>query len=142
MLRAVDPERFDSTGNPVEVLARATAVRLHELAGDAGYVEQVAAAAARLDALLTSPSWYSTLAGDAPRAIAYFSPEFGIGESLPLYSGGLGVLAGDHLMSASDLGVPIVGVGLFYHRAISRRLWMPLAGRRNRTRALKPFRCP
>ncbi len=53
--------------------------------------------------------------------IAYFSAEFGLHESLPLYSGGLGVLAGDHLKSASDLGIPLVGVGLFYARGYFRQ---------------------
>src|SRR5260370_11188095 len=51
---------------------------------------------------------------DGPAAIAYFSPEFGITAALPQYSGGLGILAGDHLKTASDLGVPIIGVGLLY----------------------------
>jgi starch phosphorylase len=62
---------------------------------------------------LTTPRWYQALP-DAPASIAYFSPEFGITEVLPQYSGGLGILAGDHLKAASDLGVPILGVGLLY----------------------------
>ena len=136
VLRAVDPERFDATGNPVEVLAYATDARLHQLAGDAGYVEQVARAAARLDTLLNEASWYATLGGDAPRSIAYFSPEFGIGESLPLYSGGLGVLAGDHLKSASDLGVPIVGVGLFYRQGYFRQVLTAAGAQREEFREL------
>ena len=53
--------------------------------------------------------------GDSSPTIAYFSAEFGINELLKIYSGGLGILAGDHLKSASDLGLPLVGVGLFYH---------------------------
>src|SRR5581483_3240103 len=56
-----------------------------------------------------------------PKAIAYFSPEFGITEVLPQYSGGLGILAGDHLKTASDLGVPIIGVGLLYRRGYFRQ---------------------
>ncbi len=62
----------------------------------------------------SEPRWYQGLPEPKPEAIAYFSPEFGITAALPQYSGGLGILAGDHLKSASDLGVPIVGVGLFY----------------------------
>ena len=62
---------------------------------------------------------------DAPGAIAYFSPEFGLSEALPQYSGGLGILAGDHLKAASDLGVPIVGVGLFYRNGYFRQLLTP-----------------
>ena len=68
-----------------------------------------------------APRWYETLPG-APGAIAYFSPEFGLSEALPQYSGGLGILAGDHLKAASDLGVPIVGIGLFYRNGYFRQL--------------------
>ena len=62
------------------------------------------------------------------RAIAYFSPEFGVSEDLPQYSGGLGVLAGDHLKGAADIGLPLVGVGLFYdhgyfHQKLDERGW-------------------
>src|SRR5690606_28451607 len=61
------------------------------------------------------------LGADAPRCIAYFSPEFGITAAMPQYSGGLGILAGDHLKAASDLGVPMIGVGLFYRRGYFRQ---------------------
>src|SRR5439155_4882123 len=61
------------------------------------------------------PRWYqSQQDGSLPKSIAYFSPEYGITEVLPQYSGGLGILAGDHLKAASDLGVPMIGVGLLY----------------------------
>ncbi len=89
--------------------------RLAELADDPAYLESLAAAQASLDAYLTEDRWYQRRGGDdAPRSIAYFSPEYGITAVLPQYSGGLGILAGDHLKSASDLGIPIVGVGLLY----------------------------
>ncbi|MEP6798594.1 MAG: alpha-glucan family phosphorylase, partial [Lapillicoccus sp.] len=104
-------------GDPVQLLAALSAERLAELAGDAGFVDQVTAAKSSLDEYMTSDRWYQGWAEeqiDAPKSIAYFSPEFGITHVLPQYSGGLGILAGDHLKSASDLGVPIVGVGLFY----------------------------
>jgi starch phosphorylase len=61
-------------------------------------------------------SWWERTHGDPGFLVAYFSPEFGLSEALPIYSGGLGILAGDHLKSASDLGVPLVGVGLFYRQ--------------------------
>ena len=73
--------------------------------------------AADLDHYLRDPRWYQNQiarTSGLPAAIAYFSMEFGVTEVLPNYSGGLGILAGDHLKSASDLGVPIVGVGLLY----------------------------
>ena len=56
-----------------------------------------------------------------PRPVAYFSAEFGLHESIPIYSGGLGVLAGDHIKSASDLGIPLVGIGLFYGQGYFRQ---------------------
>src|SRR5205807_6127879 len=86
---------------------------------------------------LTQPRWYQKYqaiqagragAGSLPESIGYFSPEFGITEVLPQYSGGLGILAGDHLKAASDLGVPIIGVGLLYgagyfRQSLSRDGW-------------------
>ncbi len=87
------------------------------------------AAKADLDRYLSGERWYQRKAGaDAPRAIAYFSPEYGITAVLPQYSGGLGILAGDHLKAASDLGVPLVGVGLLYRhgyfkQSLSREGW-------------------
>jgi starch phosphorylase len=85
-------------------------------------------AAADLDRYLSEPRWYQGLNEDAPACIAYFSPEFGITEVLPQYSGGLGILAGDHLKAASDLGVPLIGVGLLYQagyfkQSLSRDAW-------------------
>ena len=68
---------------------------------------------------LSGDLWYQGYAAETPAApvsIGYFSPEFGITEVLPQYSGGLGILAGDHLKAASDLGVPIIGVGLLYRQ--------------------------
>ncbi|MDX6539061.1 MAG: glycogen phosphorylase [Gaiellales bacterium] len=107
-------------GNPVAMLAAATPARLAELAADDGFRERMAHAAERLDGHLHGPSWYGTLS-PAPSAIAYFSPEYGLTEALPQYSGGLGILAGDHLKAASDLGVPIVGIGLFYRSGYFRQ---------------------
>ncbi len=103
------------------MLAAVPSGRLEALAGDAGFRDRLARAEARLDEHLTAPSWYDTLPV-APQAIAYFSPEFGLSEALPQYSGGLGILAGDHLKAASDLGVPIVGIGLFYRNGYFRQL--------------------
>src|SRR6478609_6779257 len=121
VLAEVDPGGLAATsGNPVGMLAGASPARLAELAADAGFRERLASAVARLDDRLAAPGWYATLP-DAPGAIAYFSPEFGLSEALPQYSGGLGILAGDHLKAASDLGVPIVGVGLLYRNGYFRQ---------------------
>jgi len=97
--------------------------RLDELARDADFVERVR----RLDRseaeYLTRPSWFQdTCTLEPPPVIAYLSMEYGLTDALPLYSGGLGVLAGDHLKTASDLGVPVVAVGLFYREGYFRQM--------------------
>ena len=128
LFSSISPETWLSTGHdPVALLGEITPERLEELANDADFVARAASLAADLERYLTEPRWYQSLT-DAPPAIGYFSPEFGIAAALPQYSGGLGILAGDHLKSASDLGVPIIGVGLFYRagyfrQAISREGW-------------------
>jgi starch phosphorylase len=121
LLRDVDPAEFAAAGgNPVTMLASVSPDRLDHLATDPAFVARLAAVEARLDARLAGASWYGGVA-DAPSLIAYFSPEFGVSEALPLYSGGLGVLAGDHLKACSDLGVRLVGVGLFYRQGYFRQ---------------------
>ncbi|MGA8248181.1 MAG: alpha-glucan family phosphorylase [Nocardioides sp.] len=113
----VDAETWQATKHdPVRLLGAVSPSRLEALATDQGFLDRLGAAKADLDAYLGGERWYSRRAGaDAPTRIAYFSPEFGIAAALPQYSGGLGILAGDHLKAASDLGVPLVGVGLLYH---------------------------
>jgi starch phosphorylase len=110
----VDPVIWERVGHdPVALLGAVESDRLAELARDRRFLRRLADAADDLREYMTAPRWYQTL-GDAPRAIGYFSPEYGIAAALPQYSGGLGILAGDHLKAASDLGVPILGVGLLY----------------------------
>lgn len=119
--------------DPLRLLGEVSAARWAELAGDASYVRRVAEVRADLASYLTEDRWYqraSAAEPDAtwPRSIAYFSPEYGITSVLPQYSGGLGILAGDHLKAASDLGAPIVGVGLLYRhgyfkQALSHEGW-------------------
>ncbi|MHB1802440.1 MAG: alpha-glucan family phosphorylase, partial [Actinomycetes bacterium] len=106
--------------------------RLAELAADRRFGRRLSDAVEELHEYLTGDRWYQQLATRAdsplPGSIAYFSPEFGITAALPQYSGGLGILAGDHLKSASDLGVPVIGVGLLYtygyfRQSLSREGW-------------------
>ncbi len=130
VFQAVDPELWDATfHDPVRLLGAVRKQRLTELAGDTEFLERLEVAAADLDAYLTGERWFQGLPeSERPASIAYFSPEFGITSVLPQYSGGLGILAGDHLKSASDLGVPIVGVGLLYRhgyfrQSLSREGW-------------------
>ena len=128
LFASMDPVEWDNTGHdPIALLGAVGPKRLAELAADSAFVANAAAQLADLHDYIEQPRWYQGLK-DAPAAIGYFSPEFGIAAALPQYSGGLGILAGDHLKSASDLGVPIIGVGLFYRagyfrQAISREGW-------------------
>ncbi|MGC2998123.1 glycosyltransferase family 1 protein [Streptomyces sp. G35A] len=122
LFRSVDPERWAASGcDPVRLLGGVAPERLAELAGDRGFLDRLDAAAADLDAYMTGARWYQAQTDRLPAAVAYFSPEFGITAALPQYSGGLGILAGDHLKAASDLGVPLVGVGLLYRHGYFRQ---------------------
>ena len=118
LFATIDPALWNTVkGDPVAMLGALHPERLAALAADADFVAMVRSAAQDLQHYLLDPRWYQESAAQGavlPAAIAYFSPEFGITSVLPQYSGGLGILAGDHLKSASDLGVPIVGVGLLY----------------------------
>ena len=128
LFQSIDPAIWADTGHdPIALLGAVDTQRLAELADDGDFVRSANSLLGDLHRYLTEPRWYQGLK-DAPAAIGYFSPEFGIAAALPQYSGGLGILAGDHLKSASDLGVPIIGVGLFYRagyfrQAISREGW-------------------
>jgi len=119
----VDPALWEQVaGDPVAFLGALDRERLDALAADPQEVARVQAAAADLRTYLEQPRWYQRQTGTGlPASIAYFSPEFGIAAALPQYSGGLGVLAGDHLKAASDLGVPVVGVGLLYRAGYVRQ---------------------
>jgi glycogen phosphorylase len=112
------PSRELAEQDPVTLLSRVPQDRLARLAADPEFLGRLAAASDDLRDYLTGPRWYQAESeagnGGPPTAIAYFSPEFGITAALPQYSGGLGILAGDHLKAASDLGVPLIGVGLLY----------------------------
>ena len=100
--------------HPAHMVRTTSSERLEALATDQAIVRDIAAAKGRLDAAITGPTWFAARADTPLGTVAYFSPEFGLTEALPQYSGGLGVLAGDHLKASSDLGVPLVGVGLLY----------------------------
>jgi glycogen phosphorylase len=130
VFRSVDPQVWQRVDHdPMRLLAAVGRERLAELADDGSFRDAVAAARASLDDYLSGERWYARRAGeDAPRSIAYFSPEYGITAVLPQYSGGLGILAGDHLKAASDLGIPLTGVGLLYRhgyfkQSLSRDGW-------------------
>ncbi|MDR1189714.1 MAG: alpha-glucan family phosphorylase, partial [Bifidobacteriaceae bacterium] len=129
LLEGIDPDLWAKVhGDPVALLGELSPERLAELAADAAFTGRVRDLDEDLERYLTEPRWYQARDGGSPTAIAYFSPEFGITAALPQYSGGLGILAGDHLKSASDLGVPVVGVGLLYRsgyfkQSLTREGW-------------------
>jgi starch phosphorylase len=129
LFASISPDIWEEIGHdPVSLLGAISPARLNQLADDEHFVNRANALRDDLHAYLTEPRWYQGLGDDAPASIAYFSPEFGIAAALPQYSGGLGILAGDHLKSASDLGVPIIAAGLFYRagyfrQGISREGW-------------------
>ena len=119
LFRWVDKDAWEAMSHdPVRLLGQVPRPRLDQLAADPGFLRYLQETEAGLGRYLTAPRWFQTRAetqrASPLRLVAYFSPEFGISEALPQYSGGLGVLAGDHLKASSDLGVPLVGVGLFY----------------------------
>ncbi|MFM7449021.1 MAG: alpha-glucan family phosphorylase [Leptolyngbyaceae cyanobacterium] len=125
LFRRLDMERWESScHNPVLMLGSLSQKRLQEVAEDEGFLAQMDRAAQQLDTYLSDRTWYrknrvpvanGQAASQPPQeCYAYFSAEFGLTDCLPIYSGGLGVLSGDHLKSASDLGLPLVGVGLLY----------------------------
>jgi glycogen phosphorylase len=129
LFASIDRERWDAAGHdPIRLLGEVPPERLARLAEDRRFLRRLSDAAEDLHEYLEGPRWYQSLAsaGGAtaapPAAIAYFSPEFGITAALPQYSGGLGILAGDHLKTASDLGVPIIGVGLLYRHGYFTQL--------------------
>ncbi|MBJ7322098.1 alpha-glucan family phosphorylase [Rhodococcus fascians] len=110
--------------DPVAVLGAVAPGRLEELAEDASFLAELDAAEADLHDYLARPLWYQNELAEGralPSGIGYFSMEFGVTEVLPNYSGGLGILAGDHLKAASDLGLPLIGVGLLYRSGYFRQ---------------------
>jgi glycogen phosphorylase len=125
-LDPVNWERFHH--NPVQTLLETPAARLEALAADADYLAQYAEVLKHFDAYMNKGKWgegdvWAAKNAAAMKPVAYFSMEYGFHESLPIYSGGLGVLAGDHCKSASDLGLPFTAVGMLFHQGYFRQLF-------------------
>lgn len=117
----IDPAAWSGLGrNPVALLTHIDSSRTNELASDGKFLSKLHEALMIQESYLqgTQKTWFEQNYGILARSylVAYFSAEFGVASCLRLYSGGLGILSGDHLKAASDLGVPLVGVGLFYKR--------------------------
>ena len=119
----LDADLWERTHNPWLILLNLSPRRLELLAQDPAFLAQYGRAVqARQDYARASTWWSEASADRAPMKVAYFSMEYGIGEPLPIYSGGLGVLAGDHLKTASDLGIPLVAIGLMYQSGYFRQM--------------------
>ncbi len=120
--QTMDPEIWSRTRNPYVVLQNLTQERLNELAQDKAFIQRLQTTMAAREKYCCRPGWYGETYADAKlKHVAYFSMEFGLGKALPLYAGGLGILAGDYLKAASDLGVPLVGIGLLYQEGYFRQ---------------------
>ena len=118
LFRRIDKKLWETVGhNPVRLLGEVDQDRLEALANDDGFHVHLGRVLTEQRRHMRRKTWYSKTFGENDGvSIAYFSAEFGLTECLPIYSGGLGILAGDHLKAASELGVPIVGVGLLYQK--------------------------
>lgn len=121
--QGLSPTVWERTENPWLILLSLSDRRIAELANDQAFRAQLDEILAARDEYLNGSTWYKERFPDSPvGGMAYFSMEYGLGEALPLYSGGLGVLAGDHLKTASDLGLPLTAVGLLYQEGYFRQM--------------------
>lgn len=128
LFRAIDRELWDAVDhNPIRLINETSEERLVRLAADAAFIARLQFCVQSFNEYMQAPTWFDQAYPESrdKTTIAYFCAEFGVSESLPIYSGGLGVLAGDHLKAASDLGVPLIGVGLLYSRGYFRQRLNP-----------------
>jgi glycogen phosphorylase len=142
LFRRLDSELWETTGhNPVLLLGTIEQAKLHEAVKDVAFLAHLQRAEANLESYLgAEATWFCRTYGcsaDLP-LIAYFSAEFGLTECLSIFAGGLGILAGDHLKSASDLGVPLVGVGLLYQQGYFRQ-YLSQSGWQQESYAINDF---
>lgn len=143
LFRWIDLEAWErAEHDPVRLLGLINKERFEELAQDGPFMSFLAQVAEDLSTYLDEPRWFQQRSETPLRQVAYFSPEFGVSEALPIYSGGLGVLAGDHLKAASDLGVPLVGVGLLYRHGYFRQALNADGWQEERYPALDPHAMP
>jgi starch phosphorylase len=121
--RQLDPNLWEKTKNPWVVLQTVSRDRIERVLADPGFRQQVDDLVQTRREALTAPAWFQqTYPNSSLSCVAYFSMEFMLSEALPIYSGGLGNVAGDQLKTASDLGVPVVGVGLLYQQGYFRQV--------------------
>jgi len=124
LFRRINPELYETLDHsPVRLLNSLSQKEAEALVGDEGFLSHMDRVEQDFNQYMNSLTWFQENCGKASGEcrIAYFSAEFGIHESIPVYSGGLGVLAGDHLKAASDLGLPLHGIGLMYREGYFRQ---------------------
>lgn len=126
LFRRIDPQNWSLSGrNPIIFLTRIPQERLEQLARDDSFLAQLARIEEQFRYRVESPVERTDHPFRENEVVAYLSMEFGIHESLPLFAGGLGILAGDHLKAASNLGLPLVGIGLLYREGYFRQFLDP-----------------
>jgi len=119
LFKSIDPDLWEETGgNPVVFLQRISKRKLNDLQSDPDFMKRYNYVMNKFNDYMNRPdTWFNENFPEfASNSVAYFSAEYGLNENLPIYSGGLGVLSGDHCKSASDLGIPVTAVGLFYRQ--------------------------
>ena len=120
---ALDPTLWELTQNPWVVLQTVSRDQIERVLADPGFRKNIEDLLQAKRQAAETPAWFQQKHGQAPlTSVAYFSMEFMLSEALPIYSGGLGNVAGDQLKAASDLGVPVVGVGLLYQQGYFRQV--------------------
>ncbi len=135
LYREIDLALWEKLGkNPVRFLLEVSQKKLEQKLNDPGFMQRYQEIVGKFDSYMsTSDTWFNNNHSDRQKdTVAYFSAEYGLNEVLPIYSGGLGVLSGDHCKAASDLGIPFVGIGLFYKQGyfsqrINREGWQETA---------------
>jgi len=144
LFRWVDPDAWqEARHDPVRMLGLVSRDRFEQLIEDEPFMSFLQTIESDLERYMNGPRWYqSRRTTESPATIAYLSPEFGVSEAIPVYSGGLGVLAGDHLKAASDLGVPLVAVGLLYREGYFRQHLNADGWQQERYPALDPHAMP
>lgn len=144
LFRWVDADAWErAEHDPMKMLGLVAKERLEQLTEDGPFMAFLASVDDNLNRYMSEPRWFQTRRVETDiDTVAYLSPEFGVNEALPTYSGGLGVLAGDHLKAASDLGVPMVAVGLLYRQGYFRQALNADGWQQERYPALDPHAMP
>jgi glycogen phosphorylase len=143
LFRWVDADAWEAAGHdPVRMLGLVSGDRLNELVEDEPFIAFLDSVTQDLERYMEKPRWFQGREDTTLASVAYLSPEFGVSEAVPIYSGGLGVLAGDHLKAASDLGVPLVAVGLLYREGYFRQHLNADGWQQERYPALDPHGMP